>query len=169
MEVAARKVVKEAGKKDYQTLLKLVMENPGIHFRELLRASDLGNGTLERQLALLERLGLLRANRSRGFTRYYNSDVSKTDAELLYLLKQRTCREIIRLLLLEEGGDDTKSASLFTFQKIVQMTGKAPSTVSVQLGRLIDHKVLSFDEKERGYYIVNNKQAIKRLLSKYKV
>jgi hypothetical protein len=47
------------------------------------------------------------------------------------------------------------------------MIGKAPSTVSVQLGRLIDHKVVSFDEK-RGY-IVNNKPAIKRLLSKYKV
>jgi Mn-dependent DtxR family transcriptional regulator len=55
----------------------------------------------------------------------------------------------------------------FTFQEIVQMIGKAPSTVSEQLGRLIDHKVVSFDEK-RGY-TVNNKQTIKRLISKYKV
>jgi hypothetical protein len=47
------------------------------------------------------------------------------------------------------------------------MIGKAPSTVSVQLWRLIDHKVVSFDEK-RGY-TVNNKQTIKRLISKYKV
>jgi Mn-dependent DtxR family transcriptional regulator len=80
--------------------------------------------------------------------------------ELLYYLKQRTYLEIIRLLL-----DDASGA--FTFQKIVQMIGKAPSTISVQLGRLIDHKVVSFDEK-RGY-AVNRKQTLKRLISKYKV
>jgi Mn-dependent DtxR family transcriptional regulator len=47
------------------------------------------------------------------------------------------------------------------------MIGKAPSTVSVQLRRLIDHKIVSFDEK-RGYTL-NNKQTIKKLISKYKV
>jgi Mn-dependent DtxR family transcriptional regulator len=80
--------------------------------------------------------------------------------ELLYHLRQRPYREFIRLLL------DYASGS-FTIQKIVQMIRKAPSTVSVQLGRLIDHKVVSFDEK--CGYIVNNKPAIKRLISKYKV
>jgi predicted transcriptional regulator len=109
---------------------------------------------------LLERLGLLKAHRADGFTRYYNSDVSKTDIELLFYLRQRPYRKIIRLLL-----DDASDA--FTFQKIVQMIGKAPSTVSVQLERLIDHRVVSFDKK-RGY-TVNNKQTIKRLISKYKV
>lgn len=155
---AARKVVK--ARKDYHTLIKIVRQNPGVHYRELFRASGLGYGTLEHQLALLERLGLLMAHREGGFTRYYNSDVSKTDVELLYYLKPRAYREIIRLLLDDASGS-------FRFQKIIaQMVGKAPSTVSVQLGRLIDHKVVSFDEK-RGY-IVNNKPAIKRLLSKYK-
>ena len=141
-------------------MLKIVGQNPGVHFRELLGVSGLGYGTLERQLALLERLGLLRAHRTGGFTRYYNSDVSKTDMELLYYLRQRPYREIIRLLLDDASGS-------FTFQKISQMIGKAPSTVSVQLERLIDHKLVSFDEK-RGY-IINNKQTIKRLISKYKV
>lgn len=158
MKVAARKVVK--ARKDYHTLIKIVRQNPGVHYRELLRASGLGYGTLERQLALLERLGLLRADRAGGFTRYYNSDVSKTDMELLHHLRRRAYREITRLLL-----DDASYA--FTIQKIAQMIGKAPSTVSVQLWRLIDHKVVSFDEK-RGY-TVNNKQTIKRLISKYKV
>jgi predicted transcriptional regulator len=88
MKVAARKVIK--ARKDYHTLIRIVRQNPGIHYRELLRASGLSYGTLERQLALLERLGLIKA-----------------------------------------------------------------------------HRVVSFDEK-RGY-IVNNKPAIKRLLSKHKV
>jgi predicted transcriptional regulator len=142
-------------------LIRIVRQNPGVHYRELLRASGLGYGTLECHLALLERLGLLKAHREGGFTRYYNLDVSKKDMELLYYLKLRAYREIIRLLLDDASGS-------FRFQKIiVQMVGKAPSTVSVQLGRLIDHKVVSFDEK-RGY-TVDNKPAIKRLLSKYKV
>jgi predicted transcriptional regulator len=122
MKVAALKVIK--ARKDYHTLLKLVRQNPGIHYRELLRVSGLGYGTLERQLALLERLGLLRAYRAGGFTRYYNPNVSKTDMELLYYLKQRAYREILRLLLDDAG-------SSFTFQEIVQMIGKAPSTVSI--------------------------------------
>ena len=67
MIVAARKVAK--ARKDYHTLIKFVRQNPGVHFRELLRASGLGNGTLQHQLALLERLGLLRAHRSGSFTR----------------------------------------------------------------------------------------------------
>ena len=158
MKVAARKVIK--ARKAYHYLLKIVRQNPGVHYRELWRASGLGYGTLERQLALLERIALLRVHRAGGFTRYYNSDVSKTDMELLSYLRQRPYREIIRLLL-----DDASDA--FTIQKIVQMIDKAPSTVSVQLGRLIDHKVVSFDEK-RGC-IINNKQTIKRLISKYKI
>ena len=158
MKVAARRVIK--ARKDYHTLLKIVRRNPGVHYRELWRVSGLGYGTLERQLVLLKRLGLLRTHRSGGFTRYYNPDVSKIEMELVCYLKQRAYREIIRLLL-----DDADDA--LTFQEIVQMIGKAPSTVSVQLRRLIDHKVVSFDEKHG--YTVNNKPAIKRLISKYKV
>jgi predicted transcriptional regulator len=66
MTVAAQKVTK--ARKDYHTLLKFVRQNPGVHYRELRRVSGLGYGTLERQLALLERLGLLRAHRAGGFT-----------------------------------------------------------------------------------------------------
>src|SRR5215210_5192351 len=128
MKVAAGKIVK--ARKDCHSLIKIVRQNPGVHYRELLRASGLANGTLERQLALLERLGLLRVHRSGGFTRYYNSDVLKTDIELLCYLRLRAYREIIRLLI--DDASDT-----FTFQEIMQMIGKAPSTVSVQLGRLI--------------------------------
>src|SRR5215212_6904851 len=52
MKVAARKAIK--ARKDYHTLIRIVSQNPGLHYRELLRASGLGYGTLERQLALLE-------------------------------------------------------------------------------------------------------------------
>ena len=80
--------------------------------------------------------------------------------DLLYYLKQPTCREIIRRML------DVSSA-VYRLQKIVQMIGKALSTVSVQLGRLIVHRVVSYDKK-RGY-AMNNKPRIKSLISKYKV
>jgi predicted transcriptional regulator len=141
-------------------LIKIVRHNPGIHYRELLRMSGLGNGTLQYQLALLERLGILRADRSSGFTRYYNSDVSKADMKLLHYLKQRPYAEIIRLLLDDPSGT-------FSFAQVVHRMGKAPSTVSVHLSELIDRKLVRFDEK-RGY-TVNNKRAITRLISEYRV
>ena len=61
MKVAVRKVVEKAGKDYHRILIKIVGQNPGIHFRELSRTSGLSIGTLEHQLAVLERLGLLRA------------------------------------------------------------------------------------------------------------
>jgi predicted transcriptional regulator len=87
MKVAAGKAIK--ARKDYHTLIRIVSQNPGVPYRELLRASVLGYGTLERQLALLERLGLIKTHRVGGFTRYYTSDVSEKDMELLYYLKPR--------------------------------------------------------------------------------
>ena len=88
MKVAARKVIK--ARKDYHTLIKIVRQNPGVHYRELLRASGLGYGTLERQLALLERLGLLKAHREGGFTRYYTLDVCIKERHGITLLPQTT-------------------------------------------------------------------------------
>src|SRR5215212_5673540 len=73
MKVVARKAIK--ARKDYHTLIRIVSQNPRVPYRELLRASVLGYGTLERQLALLERLGLIKTHRVGGFTRYYTSDV----------------------------------------------------------------------------------------------
>jgi len=71
MKVASLEVAK--ARKHYHTLIKIVNQNPGIHFREMLRASGLGDVTLQYQLAQLEKLGLLRIHKASGFTRYYNS------------------------------------------------------------------------------------------------
>jgi predicted transcriptional regulator len=158
MKVATRKVVNT--RREYDNLIKIVRQYPGIHFCELLGASGLAYGTLERQLVLLEKLGILRAHRSGGYTRYYNSNIPKGDMQILSYLKQRPYREIILLLL--DSASDT-----FTFRKIVHRLGKAPSTVSAQLRKLIERKVVSFDE--RWGYTVNNKRIIKRVISKYRV
>jgi DNA-binding IclR family transcriptional regulator len=58
MKVADRKAIK--ARKDYHPLIRIVRQNPGVPYRELLRASSLGYGTVERQLAVLERLGLIK-------------------------------------------------------------------------------------------------------------
>lgn len=159
---AVRKVAN--ARKDYDDdLITLVKQNPGTHFRELLRASGIAHGTLQHRLAFLERLGLIRADRSGAYTRYYNSDISKKDIQLLHYLKRRPYLDIVILLLLDDA-----SGTPFTFKEIVQKMGKAPSTISIQLRKLIERKVVSFDEK-RGYYTVNNKPAIKRVISKYRL
>lgn len=152
-------------RKDYDRLITaIVKQNPGIRFCELARVSDIAYGTLQHRLALLEKRGLIQADRWSGaHARYYNSNISKKDMRLLRYLKRSPYLEIISLLLVDDAG-----GARFTFKEIVQKTGKSPSTISIQLRKLVELKVIRFNEK-RGYYTVNNKPAIKRIISKYRL
>ncbi len=57
-----------------RTILGLVESNPGIHFRELLRRSRLGSGTLHYHLSVLEREGFLISRRDAGRRRFFPAD-----------------------------------------------------------------------------------------------
>jgi predicted transcriptional regulator len=142
------------------SLIKIVRQNPGIHFRGLLRVSGVANATLQRRLASLENLGKLSSHRSGSFTRYYSTNVSKADRYLLQYLKRRPYREIIILLL------DSANDTIFTFKKIVHRLGKSPSTVSAQLMKLIKDNVVSYNEKLG--YTLNDRRAIKKVMLKYR-
>jgi DNA-binding transcriptional ArsR family regulator len=130
-----------------------------------LRVRGLSNGTLDHHLALLERLGLLRATGQAVLHDIMNQICQRQRRSGTILL----CKimNMLRNHQTSSAGGRRYKKWLIYIPKDVQMIGKDPSNVSVQLGKLIDHKVVSFDEK--CGYIVKNKQAIKRLLSKYKV
>lgn len=145
--------------RSYFDLARIVVQNPGIRFRELLRASGLASGTLQHRLGLLEKSEIIRVHRSWGFARYYSSRMKSSDVRILFYLKRRPFQQIILLLL----GD---SSGTFTLRKFVQILGKSPSTVSSQLRQLVAQRIVRLIERQG--YVVNNKRIIKRALSRYR-
>ena len=108
-------------------LLRNIEENPGIRYRELLRLTGLVNGVLSYHLLGLERANAIKVNRESRMTRYYPLSVSDKESAILKFVRHEPVRQIL-LFILEHD--------MCTFNEIVDHTGKAPSTVSLQLKRL---------------------------------
>ena len=116
-------------------LLKIINFSPGIRYRELLRLTHLNNGTLSHHLSVLEKgsnIKVMRPNNS-NITRYYPASTSSDETIILGFLKIKTTKEII-MKLLEKNG--------CTFNELVNHLGKAPSTTSWNLKRLLDSEVI---------------------------
>lgn len=131
-------------------LLKIINFSPGIRYRELLRLTNLNNGTLSHHLSVLEKgsnIKVMRPNNS-NITRYYPASTSNDETIILGFLKIKTTKEIITKLLEKNGC---------TFNELVIHLGKAPSTTSWNLKRLLDSEVIV---RKRGvefseYYLKN--------------
>lgn len=110
-------------------MLRTVIENnPGIHFRGLMRETGLMNGVLSYHLSKLEKDGRVKAVRSAGQARFYPPSV--TDAEMVVIKAlRRTTPKALLLALLHEDG--------VSFVHLVKNVKKSPSTVSMYLSQLI--------------------------------
>lgn len=52
-------------------ILAYLKAHPGVHFRELLRALDMGSGALQYHLSVLERAGMIVPQRAGMYLRYF--------------------------------------------------------------------------------------------------
>src|ERR671927_876496 len=105
-------------------LLKHIEQNPGIRYRELLRLTGLVNGVLSYHLLALERANVIKVDRESRMTRYYPLSVSDKESAILKFVRHEPVREILFFILEHD---------MCTFSEIVDHTGEAPSTVSLQL------------------------------------
>jgi predicted transcriptional regulator len=143
------------------SLLACIDRNPGVRYRELLRIFHLGNGVLTYHLSILERIGKIRADRRKNkITRYYLTGVPDEDTYLIGQMKNKVSRQLI-LFILEHDQ--------CTFSEIVEISGKAPSTISWHLNRLRDAGIISVSlgDRSQHYTIVDSKE-VKKILVIYK-
>ena len=101
--------------------MKIISQNPGIRYRELLRKTSLTNGVLTYYLKILDKIGQLNKCRHKNITRYYSIDVPTQELDIISHLRVNSEKEII-LFILEHD--------LCTFDEIVEHSRKAPSTIS---------------------------------------
>ena len=148
-------------------LLKHIIGQPGIRYRELLRLSGLANGVLTYHIADLEKSGQIKVNRNNNnkITRYYHNDIPIEETNIIGHIRNNAARQII-LFILEHD--------LCTFNEIIEHTKKAPSTISWHLKRLKDAGIIiSVRNSDNNYnyqqlYKVSDFELVTDVLSKHK-
>ncbi|MGN6623547.1 MAG: winged helix-turn-helix transcriptional regulator [Candidatus Nitrosocosmicus sp.] len=144
-------------------ILKIIDLSPGIRYRELLRLTNLNNGTLSHHISILEKRSNIKVSRTENsnITRYYPVSFPNEETIILGFLKIKTTKEIITKLL------EKKSC---TFNELVDHINKAPSTTSWNLKRLLDSDVV---KRKRGIesseYSLKNPDEVEKLLKKINV
>jgi predicted transcriptional regulator len=109
-----------------------IVQHPGQFLREIQRSLTIAMGTLEFNLAALERAGLILAVESEN-KRFFPAQMPPFDRRLLSVLRQAIPRGIAVVLL--QSPDSTPGA-------MVRRLGVGPTTLNYHLARLVDQGVL---------------------------
>ena len=141
-------------------LQQIIEENPGIQFREIMRASGLKNGVLSHYLGKLEKHGIIKVTRGPRQTRFYPPQITEDESTVIKALRKQTPRDLLLALIKEDGLD---------FSQLVKEVKKSPSTVSLYLSQLVEDELVEIrlvDLKKR--YHIKVRDLIDKLIEDYR-
>ena len=130
------------------TVLEIVEKNPGIRFNEIMRISNIKNGTLSHYIKKLVDDGEIILEQSPRVTRMYPSGISEKETKICRHLTTPTQKNIILYLLKNK---------ISTSIEIKDFLGKSPSVISVNLNELFKEKIIS-----KKYDIPSNKYSLEK-------
>jgi predicted transcriptional regulator len=130
------------------TVLEIVEKKPGIRFNEIMRISNIKNGTLSHYVKKLADAGDIILEQSPRVTRMYPSGISKKETKICRHLTTPTQKNIILYLLKNK---------ISTSIEIKDHLGKSPSVISVSLNELFKEKIIS-----KKYDIPSNKYSLEK-------
>jgi predicted transcriptional regulator len=128
-------------------VLGIIEDNPGIRFNEIMRISNIRNGTLSHYVKKLEQENSIQLERTPRVTRLYPSGISKDEAKICRYLSMNSQKRLIMFLLKKK---------IATSIEIREFLKKSPSVVSVNLNILFKDKII-----EKQYDIPSNKYSLK--------
>ena len=131
-----------------ETILQIVQDNPGIRFNEIMRISNIRNGTLSHYVKKLEDEASIELERTPRVTRLYPAGIGSQEAKICKYLTIESQKKLIMFLL------EKKTA---TSVEIREFLKKSPSVVSVNLNELFREKII-----EKKYDIPSNKFSLKK-------
>lgn len=139
-------------------IIDLIEKNPGIKFREIMRETGMKNGVLSYHTRKLEKIGVVKVERSSRKTRFYPLGVTNEESVLIRNLRQETPRQIL-LSLLETD---------LAFNKIVEKVRKSQSTVSIYLNQLINDNLVEFRIIDlKKIFCIKDKETVQKVINKY--
>lgn len=140
-------------------LVRIIQNNPGIKFREIMRSTGMKNGVLSHYLGKLEKAGSVQVQRAPRQARFYPLHITEQESKIIKALRRQTPRDIIVALILDDNLE---------FNEIVKKVQKSQSTVSLYLSQLVKDdivKIQFIDTKKR--YQINDKITIDKLIEDY--
>jgi len=138
-------------------ILKIIKDNPGIRYRELLRSLGTVNGVLSYHLYMLENEEAIRVEKQGGMTRYYPNSIDKREARIIGMLRIPMVRRIIDFMLVNDGC---------SLEDIALHVNRSKSTISWHMKRLAEEGIIT---KYNNLYYIKDKDVITKVLSKYKL
>ena len=130
-----------------ELVLEVIEKNPGIRFNEIMRITNMKNGTLSHYVKRLEEDNDIELERTPRVTRLYPTGLAKNEAEICKYLNMPTQKKIL-LFMLEK--------KIVTSIQVRDHIKKSPSVVSVNLNELFRAKIIN-----RRYDIPANKFSLK--------
>ena len=140
---------------------KIILEidtNPGIRFRELMKAMKITNGVMSYYIQKLEKTGVVNTERTSGVLRLFSESIEISDMNMIKFLRISTPKKIIAVLLEKD---------LLTFKQITEKIQMSPSTTSFYLTKLVNTGILSISNVFPRRYLLNNKQRLTNLITLY--
>ncbi len=139
------------------SIMNIVIENPGINFRETARLSGLTHGIVSHYLSHLEKNGLLKVIRRNNRMWLFPNDISLVSMDIIMELRNETTRSIISFLL---------EKKYLTFCDFTKMINKSPSSISIILSRLVEHGFVKKIRGARSTYCLRDRELVSGVVSR---
>ena len=130
-----------------EVVLEIIEKNPGIRFNEIMRISNIRNGTLSHYVKKLEEEKSIELERTPRVTRLYLAGIPEKEAKICKYLTIDSQKKMILFLLKKKTA---------TSQEIREFIEKSSSVVSLNLNELFREKII-----EKKYDIPSNKYSLK--------
>ena len=141
-------------------IYSMIVRNPGLHFREVQRRTEIATGAMQYHLDYLKKKNLVREEKEGKFSRFYAVQADVVDSKLMNLLRQESVRKIVLFLM------NRRRATLPVISKTV---GLGLSTTSFHMQKLlVGNVVLQKTISGKVYFYLHDKESILLLLVEYK-
>ncbi|MBT4870169.1 MAG: winged helix-turn-helix transcriptional regulator [Candidatus Diapherotrites archaeon] len=141
-------------------IYSMIIQNPGLHFREIQRRVDIATGALQYHIDYLKKKHLIYEEKEGKFSRFYAHQEQKIDEKLMNLLRQDQVRQIVLFLLTKRRA---------TIKTIVKEMELSTSTTKFHLQKLLDTGiVLEKESQGKTFYSLKEREPIMELLIVYK-
>ncbi|MGI6589877.1 MAG: winged helix-turn-helix transcriptional regulator [Candidatus Iainarchaeum sp.] len=141
-------------------IYSIIVQNPGLHFREIQRRTNIATGALQYHLEYLKKKSLIREEKEGKFSRFYSINSDVVDSKLMNLLRQDSVRKIVIFLM---------NRKRVTLQSISKGVDLGVSTTSFHLQKLVNGGVVV--QKHQGgkvFFSLKNKKSVLLMLLEYR-
>jgi predicted transcriptional regulator len=142
-------------------IYEVVKKYAGCHFLEIVRKSNLSNGTTSYHLGYLIKAGLITKSSKGNNTIYFPKELKIEHHDLLILLRQKSIRDILLFILTYPNCKH---------EEIVRFVKLSPSTVTWHLNKLEEGKIITSikNGRTKNYRLLINSKEVINLLIAYK-